>query len=193
MLTNLFLRMLNREASSPRRGAKRIIETLNPKEGMTVADIGSGGGYFSLAFAQKVGSGGKVYAVDRKPEYLDFVNGSAKAAGLKNIATAVARSDGVPLPEATMDLVFARNVFHHLKDPERYFHAVRKVLKPGGRVVIIDHLPGRGFTFVNLFKHATPVEKICKAMESAGYRLAHSFDFLAGQSFTVWTATADRA
>lgn len=55
MLTNLFLRMLNHEASLPRKGARAIIEKLNLSEGKAVADIGSGGGYFSLAFAQKIG------------------------------------------------------------------------------------------------------------------------------------------
>lgn len=193
MLTNIFLKMLNREASSPGKGAKEIIEHLNLTEGRAVADIGSGGGYFALAFARKVGQGGKVFAVDSKPGYLDFVKRNAKAAGLSNVAVVAAGSNGIPLPEASIDLVFARNVFHHLSDPGRYFQSIRKALKPGGRVVIIDHLPGKGFAFVHLFKHFTPAEGIRKTMESAGYRLSQSFDFLKGQSFSVWKDSSDKS
>lgn len=192
MLTKFFLYMLNREASSPRKGAKEIIERLNLTEGKTVADIGSGGGYFALAFARKVGKGGKVFAVDSKPEYLDFVKRNAKAAGLGNVAAVAAGSSDVPLPVASVDLVFARNVFHHLRDPERYFQGIGKALKPDGSVVIIDHLPGKGLGFVHLFKHYTSAEVIRKTMESAGYRLSQSFNFLMGQSFTVWKHSCDK-
>ena len=57
MLTDLFLKMLNREASSPERGAVRILDSLRITEGQTIADIGSGGGYFALEFARRYGAG----------------------------------------------------------------------------------------------------------------------------------------
>lgn len=132
-----------------------------------------------------------MFAVDRKPEYLDFVKRNAEAAGLGNVVFVVAGSHDVSLPEASVDLVFARNVFHHLRDPERCFRGIGKTLKPDGSVVIIDHLPGKGLGFVHLFKHVTPAEVICKTMESAGYRLSRSYDFLKGQSFTVWRNARD--
>jgi arsenite methyltransferase len=191
MLTNLFLTILNREASSPKRGAQRIIESLHLTEGKTVADIGSGGGYFSLLFAQKVGKGGKVYAVDNKPDHLDFVKRQAEKAGLSNIVSVEAGNEAVALPEATLDLIFSRNVFHHLTDPEGYFRSLKRALKPEGIVVVIDHVPSRGFGFVNIFKHFTPVGVIHKAMESAGYQLSNSFDFLPAQSFTMWSCIGE--
>jgi len=187
MFTNLFLKMLNREASSPSRGAKQIIESLRITQGQTIADIGSGGGYFTLEFARRVGDNGKVYAVDSNPKYLDFVRRQSKQAGLSNIEFVVARPSGVDLPPCSLDLIFARNVFHHLSEPVKYFRNLRNALKPEGRVAIIDHGPKQGFSFTSIFKHFTDVEKIIETMESTGFRLSQSFDFLPGQSFNVFS------
>jgi SAM-dependent methyltransferase len=125
--------------------------------------------------------------VDSNPKALDFVARQAEKAGLRNVDVVSAGRGGVVLPESMVDLVFARNVFHHLRDPESYFRSLKRALKPKGSVAIIDHAPGRGFSFVNLFRHVTPVETIHRTMESAGFRLARSLDFLPGQTFTTWS------
>ena len=64
MLTGFRLKMLNREASSPKNKPLEIIEHLNIQDGMVVGDIGSGGGYFTHEFSRKVGREGQVYAID---------------------------------------------------------------------------------------------------------------------------------
>jgi len=191
MLTDLFLRMLNREASSPERGAERIIASLQISEGQTVADIGAGGGYFTLEFARRVGKSGRVFAVDDKGKYLDFIRRQSERAGLDNIDFILAESGGVGLLASSVDLVFASNMFHHLPEPAGYFGNLGAALKPGGRVAIIDHKPDRGLSFVSMFRHFTPVEKIRGAMETAGYMLSESFDFLPKQSFMVFSRPGD--
>jgi len=191
MLTDLFLKMLNREASSPERGAGRILDSLRITEGQTIADIGSGGGYFALEFARRVGASGRVFAVDSKRKYLDFIRRQSERAGLDNIEFILAESGGVGLPASSVDLIFARNVFHHLPEPAEYFGNLGAALKPGGRVAIIDHMPNRGLSFVSLFRHFTPVEKIRGAMEAAGYVLSESFDFLPKQSFMVFSQSGN--
>jgi len=191
MFSNRFLKMLNREASSPKMGADKIIANLPLSEGTAVADIGSGGGFFTFAFARKVGMSGTVFAVDTNPKYLDFIKNQALEEGLSNIEYIIAEENRTNLPESSLDLIFARNVFHHLSDPEDYFRGLKQALKPSGKIAIIDHGPGKGFNFVNLFKHFTPVEKIINTMESAGYSLYESFDFLPSQSFTIYSL-ADR-
>ena len=89
------------------------------------------------------------------------------------------------LPEAGLDLVFSRNVFHHLPEPQSYFAALKKYLKPGGRVAIIEHKK-KGFGFVALFGHHTSRETIVQDMEKAGYSPVEAFDFLPDQTFTVF-------
>jgi arsenite methyltransferase len=189
MFTSLFLNILNKEASSARSNPDEIIASLGIGEGDVIADIGSGGGYFTLVFARKVGKSGSVYAVDVKPKYLEFIRRRAAREGLDNITCVLGTGNGIDLPEAGLDLLFARNVFHHLPDPSDYFRTMIKYLKPAAKVAIIDHKPKRGFGFVSLFKHHTPGETVVREMERAGYSLTGSFDFLPDQTFNLFSRT----
>ena len=185
MFTSLLLRILNREASSARSKHEEILKKLDIREGQVIADIGSGGGYFTLAFAEKSGKTGRVYAVDIKKKYLDFIRRRSKQAGLANIIFVLAGEGRMNLPETGLDLVFARNVFHHLPEPANYFANLKKYLRPSGKVVIIEHKK-KGFGFVALFGHHTSREAIVREMEEAGYLPAAFFDFLSHQTFTVF-------
>jgi ubiquinone/menaquinone biosynthesis C-methylase UbiE len=178
--------MLNKEASSPRNKPKEILEALQIREGCAIADIGSGGGYFTLEFVRRAGVGGRVYAVDTQPKYLAFVKRRAEQEGLDNIAFVLASGNKINLPEAGLDLVFVRNAFHHLPEPAEYFRNLKRFLKPDGKVAVIEHKPKAGFSFVAMFKHYTPVEAILRAMEDAGFSLAQSFTFLPGQTFNLF-------
>lgn len=186
MFTFLFLKMLNKEASQPKQKADEIVAALQPKDGQVIADIGSGGGYFTFKFAEQVGSKGRIYAVDTQAKKLDFVKRQSQHLGLENIGFVLAEGDDLQLPAGGLDMIFVRNAFHHLSKPAEYFARLIKYLKPEGRVAIIDHKPSAGFSHVSLFKHYTEVEVILQEMERAGYRLQQSFDFLPGQSFNVF-------
>lgn len=85
MFTFLFLKILNKEASSAKSKPVEIIASLNIREGDIIADIGSGGGYFTLAFAGKAGKTGRVHAIDVKPKYLDFIRHKAAQEGFDNV------------------------------------------------------------------------------------------------------------
>jgi ubiquinone/menaquinone biosynthesis C-methylase UbiE len=186
MFTSLFLKILNKEASSAKSKPAEIVASLNIRKGDIIADIGSGGGYFTFAFAGKAGKTGRVYAVDVKPKYLDFIRHKAAREGFDNVSSVLGTGGEMKLPEAGLDLVFARNVFHHLSEPADYFRNLKKYLKPDGKVAIIDHKPKRGFGFVALFKHHTPGETVVREMEKAGYRLMKSFDILQDQTFNLF-------
>ena len=188
MFASIFLRFLNWEASFSRNNSTRVLESLDLHEGQAIADIGSGGGYFTVQFARKVGETGRVYAVDIEQDYLDFIGRQSAKEGFDNIHFILATGDELNLPETVLDLAFARNVFHHLPDPEKYFRNLKKFLNPTGKVAIIEHRPKSGLSFVGIFKHYTPLETITREMEEAGYFLASSFDFLPGQSFSLFEA-----
>jgi len=129
-----------------------------------------------------------VYAVDTQSKYLDFIRRQAEREGIDNIILVLAKEERMELPEAGLDLIFARNVFHHLTEPGNYFRNLKRFLKPGGKVAIIDHKPKGGFSFVSLFKHHTPEELIIHEMENGGYFLVESFDFLSAQTFNLFGA-----
>ena len=184
-LSNLRLKMLNRRASAPGSKLGEVIESLNIQKSDTVADIGSGGGYFTLEFAKRVGKGGKVYAVDTKQENLDYVKAQSEREGINNVVTVLA-DDEIGLPEKSVDLVFMRNVVHHLPEPARYFADLKRFLKPDSRVAIIDYKKGGGFSFTQLFGHYVEEAVLLDEMERAGYDLMARFDFLPEQSFNIF-------
>jgi SAM-dependent methyltransferase len=121
-----------------------------------------------------------------KPQYLAFIRRQAARERLDTISSVLGEGVSLDLPEAGLDLVFARHVFHHLPAPTDYFSSIKKYLKPGGRIAIIDHKPKRGINFVALFQHHTPETTVIQEMERAGHLLMRSFDFLPDQTFTLF-------
>lgn len=180
-------RMFNKKASDPKNKPDRVLEVLGLRLGQKIADIGAGGGYFSLRFAELVGKKGRVYAVDTNPEFLEFVMNGAKEKSFNNIIPTLVSGDNLILPKGGLDLVFLRNVYHHLQNRVEYFRNLRGLLKPEGRVAVIEYRRGGLFSFRWLFGHYVPQETIVKEMEEAGYRVDEKFDFLPEQSFTIFT------
>ena len=189
VMASWMAKMFNWEASRPKYRADDIVEHLHLREGDVVADIGSGGGFFSFAFSEKVGRSGTVYAVDTSKGNLAYIKAQAKRKGLQNVKTVLAEEEGLPLPEVGIDKVFLRNVFHHLKEPAAYFGAIRKSLRPNGKIVIIDHRETAGGGFVRSFKHYTREEDIVDALAQPGFELCERWDFLPSQSFLVFEAS----
>ena len=191
-MTNLQAEMLNKKASDPKNKPDQIIEAIALKHGQSIADIGSGGGYFSLRFAKMVGKEGRVYAVDIKPEFLEYVKNSAREEGLDNVIPMLVSGDKLDLPEKGLDLIFMRNVTHHIPNRVEYFKSLKRFLKPNGRIAIIEYKKGKIFTFRRLFGHYVPKETIIQEMEDAGYLLKREFDFLPEQHFTIYAVKNER-
>lgn len=115
-----------------------VIEELGLEPGDVVADIGSGGGAFSLPMARAIGPGGTLYAVDIDQEMLDFVSERAEKEGVGNITTVLGEYDDPKLPVKSVDVAFFHRVLHMIEHRQAYINAVAKYLKPDGRIVIID-------------------------------------------------------
>ena len=179
-------KMLNKKASESKNKPDQIIEVLELKPAQTIGDMGSGGGYFSLRFAKIVGKEGKIYAVDTNPEFLEYIKNNAKKEGLNNIIPTLVSKDKLDLPKKSLDLIFMRNVTHHIPNRVKYFKSLKQFLKPDGRIAIIEYKKSKIFTFRRLFGHYVPKETIIQEMELAGYLLEKEFNFLLEQHFTVY-------
>lgn len=180
--------MFNKKASKPKYKADQIMETLALKPGQVIADIGSGGGYFTYKFAKVVGNKGKVYAVDTNQEFLAFIKNQATEQGLNNIVTWFTASEHPDLPKHTFDYVFLRNVSHHLPNRVEYFQRLKETLKPDGKIVIIEYNERGGFfSFHKLHRHFVPQNILLEEMKQAGYSIQKSYDFLSEQSFTIFS------
>jgi ubiquinone/menaquinone biosynthesis C-methylase UbiE len=105
---------------------------------VNIADIGAGGGYFSLRFAEAVGSKGKVYAIDTNQGFLNFIESNAAGKKLGDIITIIAAEDRLDLPKESLDFVFMRNITHHISNRPKYFKNLKNFLKPGGKIIIIE-------------------------------------------------------
>ncbi len=116
----------------------RILEAVGLQPGMTVADIGSGTGFFTLAFAGRVKPDGKVLAVDITPEFLKLIDERAAEFGLTNVETVHSKARSATLPAGSVDLVFICDVYHHFEYPMAMMRSIHKALRPGGQLVIID-------------------------------------------------------
>ncbi|MBC8415157.1 MAG: methyltransferase domain-containing protein [Candidatus Cloacimonetes bacterium] len=186
-MKNVFAEMFNRKASDPKNKPDKIIEAISLKPGQNIADMGSGGGYFSLRFAKIVGEEGKVYAVDTNSHLLDFVKKSAKVKGLDNVIPITASGDSLDIPEKSLDFIFMRNVTHHLKNRTKYFEDLKKYLKSEGKIIVIEYSQGKLFSFQGIFGHYVLKEIIQQELKKAGYIFKKKFDFLPDQHFTIYS------
>jgi predicted methyltransferase len=157
----------------------RVVADLGLAQGAQVADLGSGGGYFTFRLARAVGPSGRVYATDVDEGLNDYVAEESAEQGLTNVTTVLAAPGDPRLPEP-VDLVFTCNTYHHLENRAPYFRALRETqLAPGGRVAIVEYKP-------EVTRHSTARETIEQEMTAAGFRLVKSFDYLERQHFLVF-------
>jgi ubiquinone/menaquinone biosynthesis C-methylase UbiE len=159
----------------------KVIAALALKPAMTVADIGAGTGYFSVRLA-KAGVA-KVYAVDIEESMVVYIRKRAEKEGLKNVAGVVAAAASANIPEP-VDLILIVDTFHHIPAREAYFKGLAKSLKPGGRLAIIDWLPGGPMGPPEAFRFSP--EKIAMELAKAGWKKTGQHTFLPNQSFTVY-------
>jgi ubiquinone/menaquinone biosynthesis C-methylase UbiE len=120
---------------------RKNLESLGLHEGQVVADLGAGSGFYSLAAAQMVSGGGKVYAVDVQAELLARLKNSAHQAHLNNIE--VVHGDlevlgGTKIREMTVDVAIVSNVLFQIEKKEDFLKEVRRILKPDGRTLLVD-------------------------------------------------------
>jgi len=129
---------------TPARGqteADRLAEVLGLRSGSAVADVGAGGGDFALAFAARVGAGGRVYATELDAGKLDEIRARAKQAGLGNVTAVEAQVAATGLPTACCDAVLLRDVYHHLTEPAAIDRDLLRAMKPGAVLVVVDFPP----------------------------------------------------
>ena len=106
---------------------------------MTVADIGTGAGYMLPFLSRAVGDGGKVYAEDIQDDFLAKARAHAEGEQLGNVAYIKGTEKDPTLPAGAMDVALALDSYHHYDYPEEMLAGLRRGLKAGGRLVIVEY------------------------------------------------------
>jgi ubiquinone/menaquinone biosynthesis C-methylase UbiE len=126
--------------------SSKIMQSLKFNPGESVADVGCGSGYYSVKFSKLVGDRGKVYAIDIKEDHLNFINDYIKNQKINNIQTIKSTVNDISL-NAKVDHVFMCSLYHTIygvsSEPDRskFIESIKKVLKKGGRLTIVDNGP----------------------------------------------------
>lgn len=121
--------------------AERIFEALELREGMTVCEVGAGDGELTLAAARVIGTTGRVYTNELGRSRVRTLRRSVRRSGLPQITVVEAREDATNFPDQACDALFMRNVYHHFSDPPAMNAALRRALKPGARLAVVDFAP----------------------------------------------------
>lgn len=172
-------------------GATRMRAALELKPGMVVCDMGSGNGYHSLPMAKEVAPDGKVLAVDIQPEMLQMLQQRAEANQVTNVVSIVGEVHNPNLPDDSCDLILLVDVYHEFSHPEEMLGFMRKALKPGGQVALVE-FRAEDLTVPIKPEHKMSKVQILKELEANGFKLTRSFDELPWQHM-LWFARDDDA
>jgi len=160
--------------------AIRMREELQLKPGMAVCDMGCGNGYHTLPMAESVKPDGVVYAVDIQPEMLEMLGKRLSEAGLTNVKPLLGTENDGKLPDASCDLILLVDVYHEFSDPEAMLRSMKKALKPGGQIVLVEFRAEDDSVPIKP-EHKMSKEQIEKEMTANGWELSRSFDDLPWQ------------
>jgi len=162
---------------------ERIMDALGIADGSKVADVGAGGGWFTVRLARRVGPNGRVYAEDVQPQMLEATQRRAVRERLGNIIYKTGSASDPMLPRATLDAVLIVDAYGEIPNPSLFLKNVRASLKPGGRVGIVDYKRQGGGPGGDNRPDPASVEEVARA---AGLRLVARETFLPFQFFLVF-------
>ncbi len=149
----------------------RVMDALGITPGKTVADIGAGGGWFTVRAAKRVTETGTVYAVDINPAAIRYIENRAHKEGLHNVKTILSKADDPSLPPNTVDAVLMLKTYHEIEKPVTLLEKLRPSLRAGAKVGIIDR-NGNGEN------HGVAREIVVHEGKQAGYMLLSQYDFV---------------
>lgn len=171
---------LTRSTRIQEENPQKLMDALSIKPGQTICDLGCGNGYYTLELARLVGPEGKVLAVDIQPEMLRLLENRAGLNNLKNIQLILNTPIDPKLPANSVDLILVVDVYHELSYPEHMLQALRKSLKPDGRIVLVE-FRGEDPTVPIKPLHKMTKKQVRKELEPNGYKLVEEFDELPWQ------------
>jgi ubiquinone/menaquinone biosynthesis methyltransferase len=157
--------------------------------GETVLDLGSGGGIDVLLSARRVGPTGKAYGLDMTDQMLELARENQRKSGLENVEFLKGEIESIPLPDNTVDVIISNCVINLSGDKDRVLQEAFRVLKPGGKLVILEFSKPKNNAFKKIcdfyFRFITPgIGKLISKNKEAYQYLDKSVEaFPEGENF----------
>ena len=162
----------------------QIMDALGVADGGTVADLGAGGGWFTIRLARRVGPNGVVYAEDIQRLMIEAIARRVQKEGLQNVRTVLGAKDDPRLPAGSLDAVLIVDAFHEMDEPVALLRNAARALKPQGLIGIIDFKEGEGGPGPAPEERVAP-GVILETATAAGLKLVRRELFLTYQYFLV--------
>lgn len=150
---------------------EKVMDLLGIESGSKIGDIGAGSGWFSVIAAARVGSAGRVFAVDISKDAISFIDERIAKEKLANVETVLSREDDPLLAEKDLDAVLILNTYHEIAQPVRFLINLRKGMRPGASLGIIDRDGSGG-------NHGVAKETVVEEAKRAGFELKEEHDFV---------------
>jgi predicted methyltransferase/thioredoxin-related protein len=139
-----------------------VLDELGITAGSYVADVGAGEGYFTMHLADRVGTEGRVYAVDINNAALDSIESKSKARGWTQVVTILGTPTDPRLPQGSLDAILIVNAYHEFVEFDSMLQSMYRALKPGGLIGIIDNPPRQEETRAQYQREHTLPESIVR-------------------------------
>lgn len=176
---------LDRSGRDEEEKPEVVINALNLHAGDTAVDLGAGSGYFTFRIAPKVGPRGKVLAVEIQDEMIEALRRRAKELKAENVEIVKGTESDPHLAPNSVDVVLMVDVYHELAYPFEVMTAVRKALKPGGRVVFVEYRKEDPKVQIKAL-HKMSVEQLEKEMEAVGLVRVQTVETLPLQHIVIF-------
>lgn len=169
--------MLGAPDRDSKQEPEKLIRSLDIKPGMTVADVGTGVGYMLPFLSKAVGPSGKVYGEDIFPDFLSQAAATIERNKLSNTSLVTGTDRNPSLPQNCCDLILILDAYHHFDYPAETLAALKKSLKPNGRLALVEYyksresMPnGRALQHIRFTE-----EELIKEVSAGGFKLLKSF------------------
>lgn len=155
----------------------QIMDALQIGEGSVVADLGAGGGWFTIRLARRVGPNGRVYAEDIQKEMIGAIDRRVQREGLRNVITKLGTPVDPDIPAGTVDVVLIVDAYHEVEEPVTLLRNVAKTLKPKGIIGIINYKKDGGGPGPAM-EERVDAEQVIADAKAAGLELRKRHNFL---------------
>jgi ubiquinone/menaquinone biosynthesis C-methylase UbiE len=165
---------------------ERVMDALGIADGAHVADIGAGGGWFTIRLAKRVGPNGKVYAEDVQQPMIEAIRRRVEREGLANVQPILGGFVDTRLPAGDVHAALLVGLYPQIGDPVGLLKSVRTALAPNGRLGVIDFKPGQFGPGPD--DNRVAPETIIRDADAAGLRLVRHETFLRYQYLLIFAA-----